>query len=83
MQVKEPPAVAACEFISDLVLGRSVQAPAVASFVNREAELTQKHHAPHGLQDLLTGPFQKNLFNPGLRGFSSSSLDLYHSKATN
>lgn len=69
------------EFVSDLVLGRSVQALAMASFVSKKADLIQKHHSPHGLKNLLSGPFQKSLFNPELRGFHSSGLDLCNSKA--
>lgn len=41
------------EFINDLISDRSVQALAVASFINKKAELIQKHHDPHGLKDCL------------------------------
>jgi hypothetical protein len=53
----------------------------MASFVSKKADLIQKHHSPHGLKNLLSGPFQKSLFNPELRGFHSSGLDLCNSKA--
>lgn len=53
----QPPPVS--EYINDLILARSVQVLAMTSFINEQAELIQKHHDPHGLKDLLSGPCRK------------------------
>lgn len=42
--------------------------------------MIQKHHAPHGSKDSLSGPLQKKFrFNPGLRDFSCSGLSVHGS----